>query len=100
MPVRFRPMLPSSSATPINRLRKSVLMPVVLFFSRIRDGLGYSFFMQAKKAPTPFDAMTETRGTVRFQKIVETAGKPSVHLLWMDPAKDLVLQKAVKANCV
>ena len=56
--------------------------------------------MQAKKAPTPFDAMTETRGTVRFQKIVETAGKPSVHLLWMDPAKDPVLQKAVKANCV
>ena len=44
--------------------------------------------------------MTETVGTIRFQKIVETAGKPNVHLLWMDPAKDPVLQKAVKANCV
>jgi hypothetical protein len=39
-------------------------------------------------------------GTVRFSKIVETAGKPSVHLLWMDPAKDLVLQKAIDANRV
>jgi hypothetical protein len=39
-------------------------------------------------------------GTVRFSKIVETAGKPIVHLLWMDPAKDLVLQKAIHANRV
>ena len=39
-------------------------------------------------------------GTVRFSKIVETAGKPIVHLLWMDPAKDLVLQKAIRANRV
>jgi hypothetical protein len=38
--------------------------------------------------------------TVRFSKIVETAGKPIVHLLWMDPAKDLVLQKAIQANRV
>ena len=56
--------------------------------------------MQAKKAPTPDDAMTGTTATVRFQKIVETAGKPSVHLLWIDPAKDPILQKAVKAHCV
>ena len=39
-------------------------------------------------------------GTVRFSKIVETAGKPIVHLLWMDPAKDVVLQKAIHANRV
>ena len=39
-------------------------------------------------------------GTVRFSKIVETAGKPSVHLLWMGPAKDRVLQKAMNANRV
>jgi hypothetical protein len=37
---------------------------------------------------------------VRFSKLVEAAGKPSVHLLWMDPAKDIVLQKAIKANRV
>jgi len=39
-------------------------------------------------------------GIVRFSKIVETAGRPIVHLLWMDPAKDLVLQKAIHANRV
>jgi hypothetical protein len=39
-------------------------------------------------------------GPVRFSKIVETVGKPSVHLLWMEPAKDRVLQKAINANCV
>lgn len=39
-------------------------------------------------------------GTVRFSKIVEIAGKPIVHLLWMDPAKDLILQKAIHANRV
>jgi hypothetical protein len=37
---------------------------------------------------------------VRFSKLVEAAGKPTVHLLWMDPAKDPVLQKAIKANRV
>ncbi|MBV9643065.1 MAG: hypothetical protein JO334_05800 [Verrucomicrobia bacterium] len=56
--------------------------------------------MQAKKARTPDDTMTGTTATVRFQKIVESTGKPSVHLLWIDPAKDPILQKAVKANCV
>ena len=39
-------------------------------------------------------------GTVRFSKIVETVGKPSVHLLWIDPEKDNILQKAIKANRV
>lgn len=39
-------------------------------------------------------------GTVRFSKIVETAGKPIVHLLWMDPTKDPALQKAIHANRV
>jgi hypothetical protein len=39
-------------------------------------------------------------GTVRFSKIVEAAGKPIVHLLWVDPAKDPVLKKAVNANRV
>jgi hypothetical protein len=38
--------------------------------------------------------------TVRFSKIVETVGKPSVHVLWIDPAKDTILQKAIKANRV
>jgi hypothetical protein len=36
-------------------------------------------------------------GTVRFSKVVEAAGKPIVHLLWVDPAKDATLQKAIKA---
>src|SRR6516164_8680368 len=39
-------------------------------------------------------------GTVRFSKIVETVGKPSVQLLWIDPEKDNILQKAIKANRV
>jgi diamine N-acetyltransferase len=39
-------------------------------------------------------------GTVRFSKIVETVGKPSVHVLWIDPDKDDILQKAIKANRV
>jgi hypothetical protein len=38
--------------------------------------------------------------TVRFSKIVEAAGKPDVHVLWIDPSKDSVLQKAIKANRV
>jgi hypothetical protein len=39
-------------------------------------------------------------GTVRFSKIVETAGKPVVHVLWVDPAKDPVLKKAINADRV
>jgi hypothetical protein len=42
----------------------------------------------------------EAMDTVRFSKIVEAAGKPDVHVLWIDPAKDSVLQKAIKANRV
>jgi hypothetical protein len=38
--------------------------------------------------------------TVRFSKIVEVAGKPIVHILWIDPAKDTILQKAIQANRV
>jgi hypothetical protein len=38
--------------------------------------------------------------TVRFSKIVEAAGKPVVHVLWVDPAKDAILQKAIKTNRV
>src|SRR4029077_12079301 len=38
--------------------------------------------------------------TVRFSKIVETVGKPSVHVLWIDPENDTILQKAIKANRV
>jgi hypothetical protein len=34
--------------------------------------------------------------TVRFSKVVQVVGKPFVHLLWMDPAKDSTLQKAMK----
>ncbi len=44
--------------------------------------------------------MTGMTATVRFSKLVESAGKPSVHLLWVDPAKDSVLQKAIHANRV
>jgi hypothetical protein len=39
----------------------------------------------------------EVMSTVRFSKIVETAGKPNVHLLWIDPEKDATLQKAIRA---
>ena len=39
-------------------------------------------------------------GTIRFSNIVETAGKPIVHALWIEPAKDSVLQNAIKANRV
>jgi hypothetical protein len=38
--------------------------------------------------------------TVRFSKIVEAAGKPVVHVLWIDPAKDRVLKKAINAHRV
>lgn len=37
---------------------------------------------------------------VRFSKVVQVAGKPDVHLLWVDPADDSVLKKAEKANRV
>lgn len=36
--------------------------------------------------------------TVRFQRLVEVAGKPESHLVLVDPAKDRALQSAVKAN--
>jgi hypothetical protein len=39
-------------------------------------------------------------GAARFSKIVETVGKLSVHVLWVDPEKDTMLQKAIKANRV
>jgi hypothetical protein len=38
--------------------------------------------------------------TVRFSKLVEVAGKPSNHLLWSDPAKDQILQSAIRAHRV
>jgi hypothetical protein len=38
--------------------------------------------------------------TVRFSKLVEVAGKPSNHLLWSDPAKDQVLQSAIRTHRV
>lgn len=44
--------------------------------------------------------ITEMMGSIRFSKIVEAVGKPDVHVLWMDPAKDAVLQKAIKTNRV
>ena len=50
---------------------------------------------------SPFDAtIGMMMGTIRFSKIVETAGKPIVHTLWIEPAKDSVLQNAIKANRV
>jgi hypothetical protein len=38
--------------------------------------------------------------TVRFSKIVEAAGRPVVHVLWVDPDKDPVLKKAINAKKV
>jgi hypothetical protein len=37
---------------------------------------------------------------VRFSKIVEAAGRPVVHVLWIDPNKDPVLKKAINATKV
>jgi hypothetical protein len=38
--------------------------------------------------------------TVRFAKVLESAGKPDIHLLLMEPAKDKTLQTAIKSNRV
>jgi hypothetical protein len=38
--------------------------------------------------------------TVRFSKVVEAAGKPMVHVLWVDPEKDPVLKKAIETERV
>jgi hypothetical protein len=38
--------------------------------------------------------------TIRFSKIVEAAGKPIVHVLWVDPEKDPILKKAIREERV
>ena len=38
--------------------------------------------------------------TIRFSKVVEAAGKPVVHVLWVDPEKDPILKKAIAAEKV
>jgi hypothetical protein len=38
--------------------------------------------------------------TARFSKIVETAGRPIVHVLWIHPDKDPILKEAIKAKRV
>jgi hypothetical protein len=38
--------------------------------------------------------------TIRFSKVVEAAGKPVVHVLWVDPEKDPILKKAIDAERV
>jgi len=38
--------------------------------------------------------------TVRFSKVVEAAGKPIVHVLWVNPEKDPILKKAIDADRV
>jgi hypothetical protein len=38
--------------------------------------------------------------TIRFSKIVEVAGKPIVHVLWVNPEKDPILKKAIEAERV
>lgn len=38
--------------------------------------------------------------TVRFAKVVEACGKPDIHLLLIDPAKDKTLQAAIKTDRV
>jgi hypothetical protein len=39
-------------------------------------------------------------GTIRFAKIVEAAGRPVVHVLWIDPDRDPILKKAIDAQRV
>lgn len=39
-------------------------------------------------------------GAVRFSKVVEAAGRPGVHVLWIDPDKDPILKKAINAKRV
>jgi hypothetical protein len=36
--------------------------------------------------------------TVRFSKVLEACGKPDIHLLLIDPAKDKTLQAAIKSD--
>jgi hypothetical protein len=38
--------------------------------------------------------------TVRFAKVIEACGKPDIHLLLIDPAKDKTLQAAIKSDRV
>jgi hypothetical protein len=38
--------------------------------------------------------------TVRFSKVIEACGKPDIHLLLIDPAKDKTLQAAIKSGRV
>lgn len=38
--------------------------------------------------------------TVRFLKVIEACGKPDIHLLLIDPAKDKTLQAAIKSDRV
>lgn len=38
--------------------------------------------------------------TVRFSKVLEACGKPDIHLLLIDPAKDRTLQAAIKSDRV
>ena len=38
--------------------------------------------------------------TVRFSKVLEACGKPEIHLLLIDPAKDRTLQAAIKSDRV
>ena len=38
--------------------------------------------------------------TARFAKVVEKCGKPEIHLVLLKPAKDRVLQKAVRQQRV
>src|SRR5215469_11140164 len=38
--------------------------------------------------------------TVRFSDVLNQAGEPDVHLLWIDPDKDKSLQKAVRERRV
>jgi hypothetical protein len=38
--------------------------------------------------------------TVRFAKVIESCGKPDTHLLLIDPAKDKILQAAIKSHRV
>jgi hypothetical protein len=57
----------------------------------------HHFFIRNIAPALLCDAIIEMMGSVRFSKVVEAAGKPIVHVLWVDPAKDATLRKAIKA---
>ena len=66
------------------------------FFSNDRPMGGIDFgngFPELNNSP-------KVVSTVRFSKVIEACGKPDIHLLLIDPAKDKTLQAAIKSGRV